>query len=91
MPQTNTTYNPKPGDFSQATFWDTDLSNVDWGCHADFVIERVFGYGTEDEQQRVAELYGWKRLQQFSNEFIPNDFNRRAMSNLKKAVAHAAL
>ena len=44
------TYYPKPSDFSKVTFWDTDFSHIDWKRHASFVIEHVFGYGTEDNK-----------------------------------------
>lgn len=85
------TYNPNLDRFSRATFWDTDILNIDWSRHADFVIERVFGYGTPEEQDYVLDIYGASRLRKFAEAFIPNAFNRSVTTNLQKALSHASL
>ena len=85
------TYYPKPSDFSKVTFWDTDFSHIDWKRHANFVIERVFGYGTEEEQQLVVKMYGWPIVREFEHSFTPNDYNKNAKINLQKMMAYASL
>lgn len=85
------TYYPKQSDFSKVTFWDTDFSRIDWKRHAGFVIERVFGYGTEEEQQTVVKMYGWAVVCEFEHSFIPNDHNRNVKTNLQKMMAYASL
>ena len=85
------TYYPKQSDFSKVTFWDTDFSNIDWKRHANFVIERVFGYGTEEEQQTVVKIYGLSKVREFAHSFIPNDYNRNVKTNLQKMMAYASL
>ena len=91
MRQTDTKYHPKRSDFSQVTFWDTDFDNIDWVRHSDFVIERVFGYGTETEQQHVMDLYGVAALRHFADRYAATPYNRNVGNNLEKAIHHASL
>ena len=91
MTQQGTISSPLTGKFSRATFWDTDISKIDWSRHADFVIERVFGFGTAEEQNYVLNLYGQNRLRRFADTFSPSPYNRNVTSNLQKALSHAAL
>jgi len=90
MEQT-TTYNPYLSRFSRVTFWDTDIANIDWEQHADFVIERVLCYGTADEQAYLLSLYGAERLQRFADTFTPSPYNQNALPNLTKVLRYAAL
>lgn len=85
------TYHPKQSDFSKVTFWDTDFFHIDWKRHACFVIERFFGYGTEQEQQIVVKMYGEEVVREFERSFMPSDFNRNVKTNLGKMMSHAAL
>lgn len=87
----STTYKPNLGRFSRVTFWDTDIANIDWNRHADFVIERVFGYGTADEQNYLLSLYGPQRIRRFADTFTPSPYSRNTLSNLRKTLNHAAL
>lgn len=91
MNQQSAILHPIEGKFSRATFWDTDVSKIDWSRHADFVIERVFGYGTAEEQNYLLSLYGLMRIRRFADTFAPSDYNRNVASNLQKALSHAAL
>lgn len=87
----STTYKPNLGRFSRVTFWDTDIANIDWNRHADFVIERVFGYGTADEQDYLLSLYGPKRIRRFAESFHSSPYNRNTLTNLRKKLGYAAL
>lgn len=87
----STTYIPNLGRFSRVTFWDTDIANIDWNRHADFVIERVFGYGTADEQDYLLSFYGPQRIRLFAESFHPSPYNRNTLTNLKKKLGYAAL
>lgn len=69
-----------PNIFSRVTFWDTNISQIDRSRHAEFVIERVFGYGTEEERIRL-----------FANTFTPSPYNRNVIPNIQKALSHATL
>jgi len=85
------TYHPKKSDFSTVTFWDIDFDSIDWDRHADFVIERVFGFGTELERQIIVKLYGLQRLKQFADNFVPSIFNRNVKENISNAISKATL
>lgn len=91
MTQQDTIMQVASGTFSRATFWDTDISKIDWLRHADFVIERVFGYGTAEEQEYLLNLYGLGRIRRFADTFTPSPYNRNVASNLQKTLSHAAL
>ena len=90
MEQKNT-YKPDLDRFSRVTFWDTDIANIDWNRHADFVIERVFGYGTAAEQDYLFNFYGLKRISRFVDSFSPSPYNRKTLINLRKKLGYAAL
>lgn len=77
--------------FSRATFWDTDIAKIDWLHHANFVIERVFGYGTSEEQDCILSFYGQDRIKHFADTFVPSPFNRNVTINIQKALGHVAL
>ncbi len=87
----STTYKPDLNRFSRVTFWDTNIANINWNRHADFVIERVFGYGTTDEQDYLLALYGINRIRRFADNFTPSPYNRIVVHNLCRALRHAAL
>lgn len=91
MTQQGTILSPIMGKLSRATFWDTDISKIDWSRHADFVIERVFGYGTAEEQDYVLSLYGQGRIRQFADSFSPSPYNRNVLFNIQKTLSHATL
>jgi len=81
----------KPTDFSQVTFWDTDLTRIDWELNADFVMERVFFIGTPEEQNRIVAFYGIERLSQFANTFKSNPYNSSVLKNINEVLDRAAL
>ena len=85
----STTYKPNLSQFSRVTFWDTDIANIDWNRHADFVIERVFGYGTTDEQDYLLNFYGATRIRRFADSFCPSPYNRNTLSNLRIKLGQA--
>lgn len=91
MAQNSITFHPNLDRFSRATFWDTDITHIDWTRHANFVIERVFGYGTPEEQEYVLYLYGISRIKRFAETFIPTPFNMNVGANLRKVLSHASL
>lgn len=91
MTQQGTISGPITDKLSRATFWDTDISKIDWSRHADFVIERVFGFGTEEEQDCILNFYGQVRIRRFADTFSPSPYNRNVAINLQKVLSHASL
>ena len=51
---------PKPNLslLSQTTFWDVDLSKIEWMKSKDWVIRRVLEYGTKKEIEELHRFYG---------------------------------
>ena len=51
---------PKPNLslLSQTTFWDVDLSKIEWMKSKDWVIRRVLEYGTKEEIEELHRFYG---------------------------------
>ena len=51
---------PKPNlsQLSQTTFWDVDLSKIEWMKSKDWAIRRVLEYGTKDEIEELHRFYG---------------------------------
>ena len=51
---------PKPNLslLSQTTFWDVDLSKIEWMKSKDWAIRRVLEYGTKDEIEELHRFYG---------------------------------
>lgn len=51
---------PKPNLslLSQTTFWDVDLSKIEWSKSQNWAIRRVLEYGTKDEVQELCRFYG---------------------------------
>lgn len=91
MQKKNAINHPDLDKFSRATFWDTDIVKIDWSRHANFVIERVFGYGTSEEQDCILSFYGQVRIQHFADTFVPSPFNHNVAINIQKALGHVAL
>ena len=49
---------PDLGLLSQTTFWDVDLSKIEWSRSQDWAIRRVLEYGTKEEIQELCRFYG---------------------------------
>ncbi|MBC7488378.1 transcriptional regulator [Pedobacter sp. JCM 36344] len=39
-------------------FWDIKMDNIDWDLHKEFVIERIFQRGNEEEKEEITRFYG---------------------------------
>jgi plasmid maintenance system antidote protein VapI len=43
---------------SKVLFWDTDIDKIDWQKHKNFVINRVFERGDEEQINEIISFYG---------------------------------
>ncbi|WP_373495211.1 transcriptional regulator [Aquiflexum sp.] len=41
----------------ESLFWDTDINNIDWFNHKQFVIDRVMERGTDEEKDMINNFY----------------------------------
>lgn len=46
----------------KSLFWDTDISNIDWGRQYKAVIKRVFERGNEVEKNEIRNFYGSRKI-----------------------------
>lgn len=55
----------KPSDIihlSPQAFWDTDMSKMDYEKNADYIIRKVFEYGSLDDIMEVTAYYGKEKV-----------------------------
>ena len=76
---------PKPNLslLSQTTFWDVDLSRIEWMKCEDWAIRRVLEYGTKEEMEELHRFYGhdaFAKIKENPNGFMLYDI---ALKNLK--------
>lgn len=60
---------------SKRTFWDVEISEIDFEEYSEWVITRVFDRGTLDEVYSVINYYGYdfvKKTMQTTNDNLPN-------------------
>ncbi len=48
--------------FSNYIFWDTDSTALNVSKHSAYIIERVVGYGTWDDWNKLLDLYGYDKI-----------------------------
>lgn len=60
---------------SKRTFWEVDISEIDFKESYEWVITRVFDRGTLEEVYNIINYYGFdfvKKTMQTTNEYLPN-------------------
>ena len=70
---------------TKTTFWDTDLSRIDWSRCKKWAIRRVLEYGNADEIREIDRFYGHEALMEvYSN---PKEFRlyEQVKNNYQKA------
>ncbi len=72
-------------EFSSYLFWDTDLSQLDFARHADFVIPRVFDLGTIDDLAELTAYYGREHV---AKSLISAPSLRESSVNLASVLFH---
>jgi plasmid maintenance system antidote protein VapI len=68
---------------SQTTFWDVDLSKIEWMKCRDWAISRVLEYGTKEEIEELHRFYGhqaFSKIKENPKRFMLYDV---ALKNLK--------
>lgn len=51
-------YKPDLSRLNKITFWDTTFDKIDWRLMKRSIIQRVFSYGNETEQEEIIRFYG---------------------------------
>lgn len=39
-------------------FWDTNINKIDWELHKEYIIERIFERGNQQEKEEIERFYG---------------------------------
>ena len=50
--------------FSSDIFWDTDSAELDIHKNADYIIDRVVGYGTLEDWRTILDIYGHDKVKE---------------------------
>ena len=51
-------YKPDLNKLRKGTFWDTTFDRIDWKLMKRSVIQRIYSYGDETEQEEINRFYG---------------------------------
>lgn len=65
-------------------FWDTSLEKIDFNLHKQYVINRVFERGTNEEIQEIIKFYGHDDIVKNIRKNINSPFEATIKNNLKK-------
>ena len=49
---------PDLGCYRKALFWDTTIESLDWDKNKEWIVRRVFEYGSEEEILETIRFYG---------------------------------
>lgn len=79
---------PDKSKYRKALFWDTDFETLDWQRNSEWIIQRVFEYGNENEIEETIRFYGKTKI---TNTLLSihdtwNEENRE--NNIKKHLGH---
>ena len=39
-------------------FWDTNINKIDWELHKEYIIQRIFERGNQQEKEQIESFYG---------------------------------
>lgn len=51
-------YHPDLSIIRTGTFWDTPFDRIDWNVMRNAIVQRIFSYGDENEQEEITRFYG---------------------------------
>lgn len=51
-------YKPDLSKINKITFWDTTFDRIDWKLMKNSIVQRIFSYGNEREQEEIIRFYG---------------------------------
>jgi addiction module HigA family antidote len=56
-------YKPDLSKIRKGIFWDTTFDRIDWKLMKNSIIQRIFSYGDEKEQDEIIRFYGKKEVE----------------------------
>ncbi|MEG2771034.1 MAG: plasmid maintenance system antidote protein [Alistipes sp.] len=70
--------------FRKALFWDTSFDKIDWQKHKQYVINRVFERGNEQEIKEIMRFYGKQTVLQCLK--ADNPYSTTLQTNIQKHI-----
>ena len=79
---------PDKSKYRKALFWDTDFETIDWQRNSEWIIQRVFEYGNENEIKETIRYYGKRKITKVLS-IIKDKWNaENRNNNIKKYLGH---
>ena len=63
-------YKPDLSKFRKGVFWDTTFDQIDWRLMKKSIIQRIFSYGNEIEQEEIRHFYGKPEVEKILSTVI---------------------
>ena len=72
-------------EISKKAFWDVRFSKIDFEKHSLFVMEKIFSYGSWDDQVAIMKYYGLNRIKK---EIINAGYLRKPVLSFLCTILH---
>ena len=79
---------PDKSRFRKALFWDTDFETLDWQRNAEWIIQRVFEYGNENEIKEAIRYYGKRKITKVLGDIKDSWNSENRNNNIQKYLGH---
>ncbi|MBC7440873.1 MAG: helix-turn-helix domain-containing protein [Flavobacterium sp.] len=63
-------YKPDLSKIRKGIFWDTTFEKIEWNLMKRTVVERVFSYGNDEEQQEIIRFYGKNKVDLITKDLV---------------------
>lgn len=77
-------YHPNLNYYRKALFWDTTIENLDWDKNKEWIIRRIFEYGSEEEILETIRFYGKEAVIKALSETTDERKTENRNENMKK-------
>jgi len=72
-------------EISQKAFWDVRFSEIDFEKNSSHVMEKIFNYGTWNDQVAIMKFYGLNRIRK---EIVKASYLRKPVLSFLCAILH---
>jgi hypothetical protein len=72
-------------EISQKAFWDIRFSEIDYGNNSRYVMEKIFNYGTWNDQVAIMKFYGLNRIKK---EIVNAGYLRKPVLSFLCTILH---
>lgn len=75
--------------YRKALFWDTTIESMEWDKNKEWIVRRVFEYGSEEEILETIRFYGKEKVYQLLSEITDERKAHNRNENIKKYLSKA--